>query len=211
MTVRPSSSGLAGGGVGAGVDFGEFVDTDPSVDLGGFESGVAEQLGDVADVGTTFEHPRRRGVTQEVAGAGFAGAGMDIGADRTREPVERQRPPGRAHEQDARIGVGDEVGSGVGEIRIDPAGRTGAERHAPVAGTFPMPDEQRRPRPVDVMHRDVGEFSVAFLGCAIRACARYSNPNSQPLDRHPAKWGLNGVPTHFLVPLKRANDPHPNA
>ena len=65
--------------------FGEFVDADPGVDLGGFESGAAEQLGDVSDVGGAFEHPRRRSVSEEVAGAGFGGAGLDIGADRTRE------------------------------------------------------------------------------------------------------------------------------
>ena len=85
---RPARrSGLAGGGVGAGVDFGEFVDTDSRVDLGGFEAGIAE----------------------EVTGAGFAGPGVDVGADRATQPVECEGPARRADEQEPRIGVGDEV------------------------------------------------------------------------------------------------------
>ena len=38
----------------------------PRVDLGGFETGVAEHLLDVADVGAVFEHADGGGVAQEM-------------------------------------------------------------------------------------------------------------------------------------------------
>ena len=49
-TLKPAA------GCGPGVDGAEPVDADASVALGGFEAGVAEHFGDVADVGAAFEH-----------------------------------------------------------------------------------------------------------------------------------------------------------
>lgn len=112
--------------------------------MGGFEPGMAEEFRDVTDVGAAFEHPRRCRVAQEVTGAGFAGPGVDIRTDRARQPVEGQWPARRADEQQPRIGVGCEVRSGVGEICVDPTCGSRAEGCVPVAGTFPVADEQRR-------------------------------------------------------------------
>lgn len=93
------------------MDFGEFVDADPCVDLGGFETGMAEEFRDVTDVGSTFEHPRRRRVTEQVTGTGFVSAGVDLRADRARQPVEVQRSARRRGERQPGIGAGDEVRS----------------------------------------------------------------------------------------------------
>ena len=49
------------------------VDADAGVALGGFEAGVAEHFGDVADVGSAFEH--QRGDAKEVAASFLVDAG----------------------------------------------------------------------------------------------------------------------------------------
>jgi hypothetical protein len=64
------------GGVAAGVDFAEVLDADLGVDGGGFEFFVAEELLDDADVGPAFEQVGGATVTQEVAAAGSADAGL---------------------------------------------------------------------------------------------------------------------------------------
>ena len=64
------------------MDGAEAVDADAGVALGGFEAGVAEHLGDVADVGAAFEHEGGDGVAEEVAAALlFDAGGGEIAAD----------------------------------------------------------------------------------------------------------------------------------
>jgi hypothetical protein len=68
--------------VGGGVDGPEPVDADVGVALGGLETGVAEHLGDVADVGSSFEHEGGDGVAHEMAAAALVHArGCDVGPD----------------------------------------------------------------------------------------------------------------------------------
>ena len=74
------------------MDVAESVDADAGVALGRFESGVAEHLGDVADVGSAFEHQSRDGVAEQVAAALLVDAGrVEVVADRATEPVGADR------------------------------------------------------------------------------------------------------------------------
>ena len=105
---------------------------------------MAEEFRDVTDVGAAFEHPRRCRVAQEVTGAGFAGPGVDIRTDRADSQSRANGRPVALTNSSPGIGVGCEVRSGVGEICVDPTCGSRAEGCVPVAGTFPVADEQRR-------------------------------------------------------------------
>jgi hypothetical protein len=61
--------------VGGGVDLLEVADGDVGVDLGGGYVGVAEEVLDVAEIGTVFEHQGGGRVPEEVAGAALADDG----------------------------------------------------------------------------------------------------------------------------------------
>ena len=78
--------------MGLAVDASELLNADLGVDAGRVQAGVTEQLLDVADVGSTFEHVGGAGVTKQVTGSipfdasrfyGLADhSGEDVGVER---------------------------------------------------------------------------------------------------------------------------------
>jgi hypothetical protein len=61
-------------GVGSGVDFEQLIDGDFGVDLGGVQSGMAEQLLNEPDVSSVVVHVGGTGVAKQVATSGFVDA-----------------------------------------------------------------------------------------------------------------------------------------
>jgi hypothetical protein len=78
------------------VDSSKSVDTDSRIALSRFKSGVSQHLGDIADIGSTFEHQGRDAVTQEVA----ATALVDARSRETEAHLATEIPGVRATEWD---------------------------------------------------------------------------------------------------------------
>jgi hypothetical protein len=83
----------------------EVLDVEVGVDLGGFESGVAEHFLDDADVGAVAVHVGGAGMPKQVAGCGFGDAdglelsgdpGSHVGRGDADTPVVIPGPPGPA-------------------------------------------------------------------------------------------------------------------
>lgn len=75
-----------------GVHSAKPVDADAGVALSRVEVGVAEHLGDVSDVGPTFETEGGDTVAQQVAAAALVDAGQgEVPADLATEPVRTER------------------------------------------------------------------------------------------------------------------------
>jgi len=62
--------------MGGGVDAGQMVEGDLGVELGGFQTAMAQQGLDDPDVGAALEHVGGAGVAEQVAGAGFFDLGL---------------------------------------------------------------------------------------------------------------------------------------
>lgn len=136
------------GGMGRGVDLLQGADAHLGVDLDGRLLGMAEHGLDVADVGAAFEHQRRAGVAEQVAGALLAGVGrIDMAADELGQPVGREGFAQRGQEQRAVIGP-------AGEVR------------AHVVAVFRHPGERARP-----------ELPRQHRRCALGLCRDQSRPH----------------------------------
>ena len=98
----------------------ELVDRDVGVDLRRLDVGVAEHLLDEADVGATFEHVRRAGMTQQVRAAELVHAGeLHVALDLLRDEVRPHRLAVVGEEE--RCGVGrQELGARLEEVLVEP-------------------------------------------------------------------------------------------
>ena len=85
--------------MGGGVDFGQVIEGDVGVELGGFQALVAQEGLDDPDVGPALEHVGGAGVAEQVAGAGSSEVGflqqaLDAGRQRASSeafPLDRKR------------------------------------------------------------------------------------------------------------------------
>jgi len=74
------------------VDFLQLGNRHRRVNLGRLETGVAEQLLDVTDVGPVLQHEGGAGVAEQMAGTGVAQVGLaDVGGDEMGEVARMQR------------------------------------------------------------------------------------------------------------------------
>lgn len=96
-------------------------DADLGVNLGGRQFGVTEHRLDVPDVRPALQHDRGQGVPEQVTGAFFGDpGGFDVLAHQLRQTVEAERCAVDGEEQRPVIRLGSELGSGVGQVRVQP-------------------------------------------------------------------------------------------
>ena len=149
-----------GGGVGGGVDGPEPVDGHVGVALGGFEAGVAEHLGDVADVGAAFEHQGSHGVAQQVAAPSLVDtSSSEVPADLTAQPVRAQRGTGRGDEQVVAPPVGEQRRAAGAGVEPHPEQGPFPDGHEAVLGSFPGADEHGAAVDVDVVDQEPDELA----------------------------------------------------
>ncbi len=98
--------------MGGGVDLGELGDRHAGVYLRRLQTLVAEQRLDEPDIGPAFEHQRRGGVAEQMAGAGLLDAsGGDVTTHLLRQPLGFERAPVAAEEQRGWIAARDQTGT----------------------------------------------------------------------------------------------------
>jgi hypothetical protein len=152
----------AGGWMACDVDGAEAVDADMGVALGCLEAGVAEQFGDVADVGSAVEQEGGDGVAEEVAASLLVDAGLlEVALDLAGEPVGADWCAHGGEEQ-SRSGVSvAEAGSGEVEVEAHPEEGAFADGDVPVFGAFASADEDGGSFKVDVSDCQVDQFLAA--------------------------------------------------
>lgn len=147
--------------VASGVDFAQGVDVDVGVDLGRFDSGVAEQFLDIADVCSATVHVGGAGVTKEMAGAGLVdAAAFEEFFDPVAEVGGGEAGAVAAEEECGLARQVMEERAGVGEIAVEPGGGALADGQHPAFAALALAHEQRAGGGIVVAAVEPGHFAA---------------------------------------------------
>jgi hypothetical protein len=147
------------------VDGLELLDGHVGVVLGGGELRMAQHLLDEADVCPAFQHQRRRGVPEQVAGAVFAEVcHLHVPSHERAEVIwmERLAPAGEEHV--ASVPVSDLVWPHLGEIPRHPSESPWPDGHDAVPPPLPLPDQDEPASPIEIGHGQPDQLRAAHAG-----------------------------------------------
>lgn len=121
---------------------------------------------DVADVAAAFEHVGGHRVAEGVAGAVLEAGEPHVALHHVAQAILLEGLAVVGHEERAVIGLEDQLGTHVGEVAIDPAASTLAQRHHAVFAALALAHHQRPALGVDVVELEPRELAPALLALA---------------------------------------------